>query len=312
MSLPPFSDPTHTLVETVPNFSEGQELALVQGIIDAMAAVPGALVLDQASDPDHHRSVITAVAVDLPAIAECAFAGIRTAVATLDIRRHTGVHPRVGVADVVPLVPMRGVTLAATAQCARDLAQRVAEELGVPVYCYEAAAYHSERQALSAIRNRGWEFIATVIGSDPAWAPDYGPHALHPTAGACVIGARDFLIAFNINLACEDLNIARSIASRIRATAPGGLPSVRALGFRVAHQGCVQVSINLLNYRDTNLEKVYEWVERLATMAGVKIRDSELVGLIPEAATAGFDMARLKIRDWSSDRILEHRIAERS
>ena len=296
------------LLETVPNFSTGDPAAVL-AIATAMAGAE-AWVLDTTHDPDHNRAVITVAATTLPAIAASAFAGVRAAVELLDIRGHRGVHPRVGVADVVPLVPIAGASLAETAVVATELGQRIATELSVPVYLYEASATRPERRALSTIRNRGWEFLASVIATDPAWAPDFGPHALHPTAGACVVGARDFLIAFNINLETQDLALAQGIAARIRAIAPGGLPAVRALGFAVPHQGCVQVSVNLLDYRQTTLEKIYEWVERLATMAGVRIRESELVGLIPAAATLGFDLERLRIRDWHAGRILETRLSE--
>lgn len=305
----PLTDPTQPLIEAVPNFSEGRDLGAVEAIANAIGNSPGAMVLDLNTDPDHNRAVVTAVATPPEAIVDALFAGVAEAVARLNIRDHKGVHPRVGVADVVPLVPIRSVDLMQAATLATALAQRIGADLQVPVFLYEAAATRPERKVLSYIRNRGWEFLEQVLGSgNPEWTPDYGPHRLHPTAGACVVGARDFLVAFNINLACSDLSIAKGIAQRIRATAPDGLPGIRALGFPVEGQGCVQVSVNVTDYRQTTLEKVYEWVERLATMHGVKILDTELVGLIPEAATTGYDLARLRIRDWAPDRVLESRI----
>lgn len=304
----PFLDSHLPLYETVPNFAEGRRPEIVEAIATAMATAPHTLLLDRTADPDHHRSVLTAVSLTPQALTECAFLGVKSAMEHLDIRGHQGVHPRVGVADVIPLIPMRDAPLQSLVATAHELSVRIAEELKIPVYCYEAAALRPERAPLSFIRNRGWEFLREAI-TDPLWAPDYGPKALHPTAGACMVGVRFFLIAFNIHLECADLDIARKIAARIRATAPGGLPGVRALGFRLAQQDCVQVSVNLIDYRQTTLEKVFEWVERLATMDGIKIRESELIGLIPEAATIGFDMGRLRLKDWSEDRILERRIA---
>jgi len=308
VNVSPFLDANQPLYETVPNFAEGRQQEIVDALATAMGTAPDTLVLDRTADPDHHRCVITAVSRTPQSLSESAFAGVQAAMEHLDIRTHQGVHPRVGVADVIPLIPMRDAPLTSLIATSHELAVRIAEELKIPVYCYEAAALRPERAPLSFIRNRGWEFLRDAI-TDPLWAPDYGPKALHPTAGACMVGVRFFLIAFNIHLECGDLDIARKIASRIRATAPGGLPGVRALGFRLAQQDCVQVSVNLIDFRQTTLEKVFEWVERLATMAGVKIRESELIGLIPEAATIGFDMGRLRLKDWSEDRVLEHRIA---
>lgn len=306
----PFLDPAQPLFETVPNFAEGRDLAIVQRIASAIGAVPQTLLLDETADADHHRSVVTAVSFTTDALLQSAFAGVRTAAEQLDIRQHQGVHPRIGVADVVPLIPIRGATLADLVPVAHALATRIAEELSIPVYCYDAAALRPERAPLSFIRNRGWEFLREFI-TQPEWTPDFGPKALHPTAGACMVGVRFFLIAFNVHLDTNELAVARQIAARIRATAPGGLPGVRALGFRLTAQDCVQVSINLVDYRQTTLEKVFEWVERLATMAGVKVRHSELIGLIPEAATVGYDIGRLRLKDWTPDRVLEARIAQR-
>lgn len=301
-----FTDPAVPLWETVPNFAAGRDPDVVAAIANAIAASPGARLPDQHTDPDHHRLVCTAVALAPEAIVDCAFAGVQAAVALCDIHSHSGAHPRIGVADVVPLVPYRGLTLAEVVPWAHRLAQRIGEELEVPVYCYEATALRPERKPLPYVRNKGLGFLAERIGSDPDWAPDYGPARLHPTAGACMVGAREVLIAYNIQLQTDDLTVAQQIARRIRASAPDGLPAVRALGFALPSQGCVQVSVNLLDYRQTTLEKIFEWVERLATLSGVKIKDSEVVGLMPEAAAQGYDLARLRLR--KADCLLEERL----
>jgi glutamate formiminotransferase len=275
------------IVECVPNFSEGRDAAVVARIVQAIARVPGAAILGQTSDCDHNRSVITFAGAPA-AVAEAAFRGIESAVALIDLNRHHGVHPRVGSADVVPLVPVAGVTLEDVVRLAEQLGERVWRELRVPVYLYEAAARRPDRVNLANIRRGRWEKLREEIQVLPERLPDFGEPRVHPTAGACVIGARKFLIAFNINLATGDAEIARRIARKIRLSS-GGLPCVKALGFFLESRGLAQVSINLTDYEVTPLCAVIEAVWAEAERAGVGISGMELIGLIPRRAleTAG-------------------------
>lgn len=293
------------LVECVPNFSEGRDTAVVARIAEAVASVPGAAVLDQTSDSDHNRSVITfAGAPD--AVAEAAFRAIRRAVELIDLSRHGGVHPRIGAADVVPLVPVAGVTLEFCAQLATQLGERVWRELHVPVYLYEAAARRPERRNLANIRRGRFETLREAVRHDPERMPDFGEAALHPTAGACVIGARKFLIAFNINLDTEDVEIARRIARKIRASS-SGLLAVKALGLLLGSRGQAQVSINLTNFEVTPLCAVVDAVRAEAESCGVRIANTELIGLIPRKALETAGGCDLGIR---AGQILENRLQQ--
>jgi len=267
------------IVECVPNFSEGRDAGVVARIVEAIASVPGAAVLGQTSDYDHNRSVVT-FAGKPDSIAEAAFRGIERAVALIDMNRHLGVHPRVGVADVVPFVPVSGVSLADCVQMAERVGERVWRELGVPVYLYDAAARRPERMNLANIRRGRFEKLREEVLVNPERQPDFGGPALHPTAGACVIGARKFLIAFNMNLATADVEIARRIARKIRFSS-GGLPAVRALGLFLESRGTAQVSINLIYFEITPLCAVVEAVRVEAKLCGVEISGVELIGLIP-------------------------------
>jgi len=262
------------LIECVPNFSEGRDPAVVEAIRSAIAAVAGAQVLRSESDPDHHRSVITFVAPP-EQIGDAAFAGIKTAVERINLRRHSGVHPRIGAADVVPFVPLAGATLADCAAIAIQTGHRVWNELHVPVYFYEAAAAHAGRSPLENMRRGGFE--------QPAHAPDLGGPALHPTAGACVIGARKLLIAFNVNLKSHDLSVARAIARKIRASS-GGLPALKAIGVPLPSRDLVQVSMNLTDFERTPLDLVLNIVRREASAHHVEIEEVEYIGLIPRKA----------------------------
>src|SRR5712692_1059124 len=257
------------LIECVPNFSEGRDAGKVRAIADAIASSPGALVLRTEMDPDHNRSVITFTGPP-EAVEEAALRGIAKAVESIDLRQHVGVHPRIGAADVVPFVPLQGVTLEDCARIAHRVGQEVWKRLGVPVYFYEAAASEEARVNLENIRRGGL-------------APDLGGPALHPSAGACVIGARKLLIAFNVNLNTQDLEIARSIARKVRASS-GGLPFVKAIGLPLASRNLVQVSMNLTDFERTPLHEAFDLVCREAEAHGVSLAGSEIVGLIPQKA----------------------------
>jgi glutamate formiminotransferase len=284
------------LIECVPNFSEGRDTAIVDRISSAMGAVRGAAVLDQTSDPDHNRSVIT-IAAPAEIVAEALLAGFGVAVEAIDLTRHGGVHPRVGAVDVVPFVPISGVRLADCACIAEYAGAEVWTRFHVPVYLYEAAARHPDRVALENIRRPGF-----------AGAPDFGT-GRHPTAGVAVIGARKFLIAWNINLKSVHLAAAQAIARKIRFSS-GGLPGVKAIGLPLASRGQTQVSINLTDFEKTPLHVVFDAVAAEAAARGIEIAGSELIGLIPQAAldlSAGHDLR------WENARpgmVLERRLAE--
>ncbi|MGH7701368.1 MAG: glutamate formimidoyltransferase [Gemmatimonadales bacterium] len=291
------------LVECVPNFSEGRDPAALAALRDALSGVPGVHLLDVQADASHHRSVFTFVAPPDAAL-EAAFRAVRVARERIDLTRHQGEHPRMGATDVVPFVPVRDITMAACVALARRLAERVGRELEIPVYLYAAAATRPERERLPTIRKGQFEGLRGRIGTDPAADPDFGPQAIHPTAGATAIGARPFLVAYNVYLDSTDVRIAKEIAKTIR-TSSGGLPAVQAAGFQV--DGRAQVSMNLLDIDRTPPAVVYAAIEREARARGADIWKSELVGLIPERAILGAGAASLKLPD-PMDHLLEARI----
>jgi glutamate formiminotransferase len=297
------------LVECVPNFSEGRRKEVIDSLV-AAAESGGALVLDIESDKDHNRSVLTFVGTPEQALAS-AYACVKQAVESIDLTKHQGEHPRIGAADVVPFVPLEGVSIEECVKLARELADRVAEELQVPVYFYEAAAKRPERRALPEIRKGGFEGLREDVKKDSARRPDVGGPLLHPTAGATVIGARKFLIAYNVNLKTQDLAMAKSIAKRIREK-DGGMKAVRALGFELKELGCVQVSINVVDYETTGLGEIYREVERLAREGGVEVLESEVVGLVPRAAISKAFVALTKPRGFSDSQVLESRLEEKA
>jgi glutamate formiminotransferase/glutamate formiminotransferase/formiminotetrahydrofolate cyclodeaminase len=280
------------IVECVPNFSEGRNRAVIAALEDAVREVRGVRLLNSTSDADHNRSVLTFAGEPAP-VADAAFASVSAAAAKIDLGGHEGVHPRVGAADVVPFVPIEGVRLEDCAAIAHATGERIWKELRVPVFFYEAAAKRPECARLENIRRR----------ANADLAPDIG-QGRHPTAGYCVVGARNFLIAWNVILQSNDLAIAKSIASEIRES-NGGLPAVKALGLELASQGKVQVSMNLVDFHRTPLHAVFDAVCDAAGRRGVQIEGSELIGLIPQAAldtSRGHDFRWINM---SSDRILE-------
>jgi glutamate formiminotransferase len=308
------------LIEAVPNISEGRRAEVVDEIVDAFAgADPGVLVLDRSSDPDHNRAVLT-LAGPGPALVEAAVAGAAACARLIDLTRHRGVHPRMGALDVLPFVPLgdrtrlRGAAdpdLDCAALAARA-GRRIAEEAGIPVYLYGAAARRPERAALPAVRGRGFE--ALRADADGARAPDLGGPGLHPTAGATAVGAREVLIAYNVELAGADLELARRIAAAVRER-DGGLPAVRAMGVALDSRGpegrgLVQVSMNLLDYRVTPPAAVFAAVAALAARAGAEVVASEIVGLVPAGALDGADPAELRLRDFTPDLLLETRLVQ--
>jgi glutamate formiminotransferase len=306
---------TDVLVECVPNVSEGRRHEVVDDVVAAFAgADPGVLVLDRSSDPDHNRTVIT-LAGPGPALVDAAVAGARACVRLIDLNRHRGVHPRMGALDVLPFVPFGEATRLSgagdpdldCAALAERAGRRIAAEVGVPVYLYGAAARRPERAALPAVRGRGFEALRSP-GGLRGRAPDLGGPGLHPTAGATAVGAREILVAYNVDLAGADLDLARRIAAAVRER-DGGLPAVRAMGVALSERGVAQVSMNLLDYRVTPPAVAFAAVAELAGRAGARVEASEIVGLVPAAALAGVDPADLRLRGDVSELLLENRLA---
>ncbi len=289
-----------SIVECVPNFSEGRRPQVVERIVAALSSAPGVRVIDRSMDPGHNRAVITFVGSDLD-VGEAAFRAIGAAAREIDLRTHSGEHPRIGATDVVPFVPVAGVTLERCVEIAHALGERVGRELEIPVYFYEAAALRPARRNLPDVRNIGFEKLCDAVLSDPARAPDRGPVRLHPSAGATVIGARQFLIAYNVNLESVDVAVAKEIAKKIREK-DGGLPGIKAMGFFLDDQKCAQVSMNVCDFQRTGLLRAYQEIEKLAAERGIKIRESELVGLAPRAALGDGIAARIQLRGFDPKR----------
>jgi glutamate formiminotransferase/formiminotetrahydrofolate cyclodeaminase len=293
-----------TLVECVPNFSEGRDKAKVDAIIEAMK-MPGVYLLDREMDSDHNRCVITLVG-DREAIQEAAIRGVGKASELIDLNTHTGAHPRMGAADVVPFIPIDGVTIEDCVAMANHVGQEIWKRYKVPVYLYEAAARIPERQGLENIRRGQFEGIRAEIGTNPSRRPDIGDPCVHPTAGATVVGARKFLIAYNIFLNTSDVEIAKKIAKAIRFSS-GGLRFVKGAGFLV--RGLAQVSMNLTDFEQTPIHRVYELVKREAARYGVMPLSSEIVGLIPKRALEQAAEWFLQVENFDSSLILENRLA---
>ena len=294
------------LVECVPNFSEGRRREVVDQILDVIAAVPGVTLLDREMDADHNRSVLTFAGEPEP-VMEAAFRAIAKAATLIDLNHHSGQHPRMGAADVVPFVPVEGVTLDDCAEMARKVGRRVGEELGIPVFLYEAAATTPARTSLADVRRGEFEGLRTAIGKDPARKPDFGPEHIHATAGATAIGARRFLVAFNANLDTPDIRVAKAIAAAIREQS-GGLKNVRALGFSIENGRRAQVSMNLVNVEATPIHRVLALVRDEAARHGAAISGCEVVGLIPESAMLVASEHALQLEGFQRDQVLELRL----
>jgi glutamate formiminotransferase len=293
------------IVECVPNFSEGRRQEVIDYIVAAMRQAPDVRVLDVQADLDHNRSVVTIIGTP-QAVMEAAFRGIAKAAELIDMNHHRGGHPRMGATDVVPFVPVRGVTMDDCVAMARQLGERVGTELGIPVYLYEAAATRPDRRNLADVRRGEYEGLREESAASPDRVPDFGPVVMG-TAGATAIGARPPLVAFNVYLNTDDLAPARAIAKAVRHSS-GGLHFVKALGLIV--EGQAQVSMNLTDYRRTPIHRVLELIRAEAARYGLTVTHSEVVGLLP--ARALFDAAQfyLQLRDLSPDQILENRLSD--
>jgi glutamate formiminotransferase/formiminotetrahydrofolate cyclodeaminase len=295
------------LVECVPNFSEGRRPEVIAAIRDAIAAVSGVSILDVSSDESHNRSVITFVAPVERAV-DAAFAGIREARDRIDLRQHTGEHPRIGATDVVPFVPLENTTMEDCVAIAHQLGELVGRELEIPVYLYERAAIRPTRKNLSDIRRGEFESLRTELGTNPERDPDFGPNHVHPSAGATAIGARPFLVAYNVYLgAASNLPFAKTIAKSARESS-GGFPYVKALGLDV--DGQAQVSMNLVDTTQTPMHTVFDFVKEQAAAQGVAVTWSEIVGLVPERALFDAAAHHLQLSKFTLEQVLERRVRE--
>jgi len=296
------------VIECVPNVSEGRRLDVIEKMTAALKAVPGLRVLDVQSDASHNRSVFT-LAGDATALGAGIPVLFERAMADIDLRNHKGEHPRLGAVDVVPFIPIDGVTMDDCVKLAKTVAADVASRFKLPIYLYEEASANPARKNLEDIRRGEFEGLAAKM-SKPEWAPDFGPAAPHQSAGASVIGARMPLIAYNINLDTDRLEVAKKIASAIRMSS-GGLRYVKAMGIPLEDRGIVQVSMNLTNYEKTPIFRVFDLVKREAERYGVSVLGSEIVGLVPAAALRHSVEYYLRLEGFSADQVLENKLRSR-
>ncbi|MGH9899405.1 MAG: glutamate formimidoyltransferase [Pyrinomonadaceae bacterium] len=294
------------IVECVPNFSEGRKTSTIESIAQSIEQVPNSHVINIHMDADHNRSVITFFSCP-DNIVEASVRAVARAAELIDLRHHSGAHPRIGATDVLPLIPIRGVTIDDCVNFAHESGRRISNELAIPVFFYERAALRPDRKRLEDIRRGGLEHLKQAITGEKYFQPDAGPLHLHETAGASVIGARWFLIAFNVNLKSTQIEIAKKIAGTIRERG-GGLPSLKALGIDLKSKNKVQVSMNLTDYRVTSLKDAFDFVRRETEKYGIEIAESEIVGVVPEAALFKGAEKYLKIKNFNKNLILEHQI----
>jgi len=295
------------IIECVPNFSEGRDREKIAQLVKEVVSTEGVKLLDYSSDKDHNRTVITFCG-DAKGVKEAAFKLIKKASEIIDMRYHKGEHPRIGATDVVPFIPVKNATMEECIQIAREVGERVGRELNIPVYLYEEAATTPERKNLENIRRGEYEGFFEKI-KQPEWKPDFGPQEMNPKSGATVIGARNFLIAYNVNLATDNIDIANKIAKAIRFS-NGGYRYVKAMGVELKERGIVQVSMNLTDFNKTPIYRVFETIKAEASRYGVNVIGSEIIGLVP--AKALFDVADyyLRIENFSENMVLENRIYE--
>ena len=295
------------MIECVPNVSDGRRQDVIEEMARAIRTSSGTKLLDCSSDRSHNRSVFTFVG-EPQALEASVLALYERAVAAIDLRTHRGVHPRLGAVDVVPFVPLAGATMADCVNLAKRVGEAVGRRFHVPVYLYEAAATRPARRQLEHIRRGQFEGLTERMAAE-GWAPDFGPSVPHPTAGASAIGARPILIAFNVNLDTDQLEVAKSIASAIRQSG-GGLPYVKAMGVELTERGLVQVSMNLTNFRQTSVRRAFDAVNQDAARRGVRVRESEIVGLVPEAALSQEDAKTMLLTEPLEKKTIEARLGE--
>lgn len=295
------------LIECVPNFSEGRDKGKVDAIVAAARSVPGVRVLDVEMDADHHRSVLSFVAPP-ETVAEAAFAAAAKACELIDLTRHQGEHPRMGAVDVIPFIPVAGVAIVDCVRIAERLGERIARELGIPVYLYDRAARRPERQDLAKVRKGQFEAIREEMGKLPERAPDFGAARVHPTAGVVAVGAREQIINFNVNLSGLSMEDAKAIAKKVRASG-GGLPCLRAKEIDLAAKGLVQISTVLTDYKTTSIAAAFDAVASEAAALGAEVAGTEIVGLIPRRALMDFSIERMKVENFDpAVQVLEDRL----
>jgi glutamate formiminotransferase len=294
------------IIECVPNFSEGRRLDVVEKIIDAVRGVDGVKVLDFSSDASHNRTVLTFVG-DPEAVKEAAFRAADQAAQLIDMEKHQGEHPRIGATDVIPLIPISGVSMDECVELAQELGRDIGEKLGIPVYLYEEAATRPDRKNLAHVRRGEYEGLKEAIKT-PERQPDFGPAQMHSRAGAVAVGARPPLVAYNINLDTKKVEIAKAIARTIRGSS-GGYPSIKALGVLIEETGKAQVTINVCNFKDVSLARVFETVKIEAERYGVNITGSEIVGLVPMEALLDAAAFYLRLEGFQVEQVLEKRLS---
>jgi glutamate formiminotransferase len=296
------------IVWCVPNFSEGRRQDVVDQIANEVNTVEGVKLLGTDPDPDHNRVVVSFVGTR-DGVAEAAFRTVAKAKELIDLNEHEGEHPRMGATDVVPFVPVQGVTMEDCKDIAHQVGGRIGTELDIPVFLYEKAATRPERENLANVRKGQFEGLKELIGKDPDREPDFGPSHIHPTAGAVAVGARMPLIAYNVNLGTDDVKIAKTIAKSVRHLS-GGFRYVKAMGFKIKERGITQVSMNLVNYKGSPIHRVQEAIRREAARYGVPVVGAEVVGLVPMEALVEVAKWYLQLEDFDDDQILENRIWE--
>ena len=296
------------IVWCVPNFSEGRDKNVIDQITAEVKEVEGVRFLSADADIDHHRVVVSFVGTRA-GVAEAAFRAVAKGAELIDLNGHEGEHPRMGAADVVPFVPVQGVTMDDCVAIANEVGERIGSELDIPVYLYEKAATRPERQNLATVRKGQFEGLKELIGKDPTREPDFGPNHIHPTAGATAVGARMPLVAYNVNLGTDDVQIAKAVAKAVRHIS-GGFRHVKAMGFEIKDRGITQVSMNLVNYKASPIHRVQEAIRREAARYGVPVVGAEVVGLVPQEALVEVAKWYLQLEDFANDQVLENRIWE--
>ena len=295
------------VVECVPNISEGRDCKVLESLKTRVSAVPGVVWLDHHTDWDHHRTVLT-FAGEQDAVAEAAFEVVRAGSSIIDLTHHQGEHPRIGAVDVLPFIPVHGVSMVDCVELAKRVGSRIGAELNIPVFLYEEACPVSERRHVEHIRRGGLNGLAWRMATNAGWKPDFGPSELHPTAGGIMVGARPLLIAYNVMLDVNDIAVAKAIAKRIR-TSSGGLPALKAIGVALHSRGVVQVSMNLVNFHQTSIAAAFEAVKQEAARLGVGIAESEFVGLVPHEALVDAARVYLQCQDLTLAQVLETQLA---
>jgi glutamate formiminotransferase len=295
------------LVESVPNFSEGRREEVVRAIVAEAEKHDGVWVLDWSMDADHNRSVVTLIGTP-EKIVDALFDMAKKAVELIDLRHHKGEHPRMGAVDVIPFVPVMNSSMEECVELSKKLGKKIGEELKVPVYLYERSATKPERENLANIRKGEFEGFFEKI-KDPNWKPDFGPAEVHPTAGVVAVGAREYLIAYNVNLATNNLEVAKKIAKAVRHIS-GGFRYVKAIGLELKEKGMVQVSMNLTNYKKSPIFRVFETIKREAARYGVNVVESEIIGMVPLKAILDTFMWYLQVNDFDINRVIEYKILD--